>query len=142
MPNVHKDFHGALSYGIHFLTHRYGEDKLREFLSRLGSTVYRPLGDALRARGLVALQEHLVETFEKEGGEVVAELGEEELVFHVHKCPAIHHMQEQGYAIADNFCEHTRLVNESICTGTGYCCSVDYDQEAGQCVQRFWKEQS
>ena len=140
--NVHKDFHGALSYGIRFLTERYGEEKMRSFLLGLGQTVYKPLGDALQKEGLSALETHLVSTFEAEDGVVESELKDEELIFRVHECPAIAHMKANGYAIAENFCEHTRLVNESICAGRGYACSVDYDQDAGRCVQRFWREES
>ena len=38
------------------------------------------------------------------------------LVLTVKRCPAITHMRENGYTIADHFCEHTRIVNEAVCT--------------------------
>jgi hypothetical protein len=142
MPNVHKDFHGALSYGIRYLAERYGEDKMRAFLSGLGGTVYKPLADAIRERGLDAMRDHLEEVFTAEGGEFEFATEDETLVFHVHRCPAIHHMKEHGYDIAPHFCEHTRIVNEAICGNAGCGCSVDYDQEAGTCVQKFWRVDS
>ena len=64
------------------------------------------------------------------------------LVLDVRACPAIHHMRANHYAIAEHFCEHTRIVNEAICAEAGYACSVEYDQEAGRCVQRFWRAES
>ncbi len=142
MANVHKDFHGALSYGIRFLAERYGQDKMRAFLAGLGDTVYKPLADAMRAHGLSAMRDHLERVFRSEGGEVESEMDGDALIFHVHRCPAIHHMKEKGYDIAPDFCEHTRIVNEAICRGTGYRSSVDYDQDAGRCVQRFWRDES
>jgi hypothetical protein len=142
MANVHKDFHGALSYGIRFLTERYGDDKRRQFLSGLGTTVYAPLVDDMRQRGLTAMQEHLETIFSLEGGEFETTMEKDTLVFTVHRCPAIHHMKEHNYDIAPSFCDATRLVNTSICNAAGYVCSVDYDQEAGCCVQRFWRDAS
>lgn len=142
MANVHKDFHGALSYGIRFLAERYGEEQMRTFLHRLGATVYKPLVEAMQQRGLPAMQEHLEGIFRAEGGDVESEMDGNTLVFHVHRCPAIQHMKDQGYDIAPHFCEHTRIVNEAICGDAGYACSVEYDQEAGQCVQRFWRAES
>lgn len=142
MANVHKDFHGALSYGIRFLAERYGEDKMRTFLYGLGSTVYKPLVEAIRQRGLPAMQEHLEQVFQSEGGDVESVIDGEVLVFQVHRCPAIQHMKEKGYDIAPHFCEHTRIVNEAVCGDAGYACSVEYDQEVGQCVQRFWRADS
>ena len=51
MPNVHKDFHGALSYGLQFLEENYGKEGLQAFLSGLASTVYKSLCEDLRIRG-------------------------------------------------------------------------------------------
>lgn len=142
MANVHKDFHGALSYGIRFLVERYGQAKFRTFLSGLGATVYRPLVDAIHERGLGAMRDHLENVFTAENGNYETEFDGETLVFHVHRCPAIHHMKERGYEIAPDFCEHTRIVNEGICGRAGYACSVTYNQEAGTCVQKFWRPDS
>ncbi len=30
--------------------------------------------------------------------------------------------------------------NEAVCAFAEYASSVDYSQEAGACIQRFWKE--
>jgi len=140
VPNVHKDFHGALSYGLQFLEDAYGREGVREFLSGLAATVYKPLCDDLRARGLEALQDHWKTIFDLEGGGYEMHLEDDTLVLTVTRCPAVTHMQEHGYAIADHFCEHTRIVNEAVCAAAGYASSVDYDQSAGSCIQRFWKE--
>ncbi len=137
MPNVHKDFHGALSFALGYLDGHFGADAREEFLAGLARSVYRPLVDDLRLRGLRALREHWEAIFQLEGGEVEFEEGEGELVLRVHRCPAIAHMRQAGYPIAPCFCEHTRIVNAAVCEAAGYSASVEYDQEAGRCVQRF-----
>ena len=139
MANVHKDFHGALSYGLQFLDDHLGEEGLRAFLSGLAESVYRPLVDDVRARGITALRDHWQRVFALEGGEI--ELREEggALELRVMRCPAIAHMKQHNYTVADLFCEHTRIVNQAICQAAGFESSVEYDQPAGRCVQRFWK---
>ena len=139
MPNVHKDFHGALSYGLQFLEERHGANAAEAFLSGLAESVYKPLAGAIRERGLAALRDHWQNIFEVEGGD--CEMREEDgvLILEVHRCPAVTHMLEQGYRVAEHFCEHTRIVNEAVCRAAGYESAVEYDQEAGSCTQRFWR---
>ena len=140
MPNVHKDFHGALSYGLQFLEEGYGPQAREAYLKGLADTVYAPLVEALREQGLPALKAHWEAIFSCEEADFALYEEGETLVLEVRRCPAIHHMQEYDYAIAPHYCEHTRIVNEAICSRAGYCASVDYDQAAGRCVQRFWRD--
>ncbi len=140
--NVHKDFHGALSYGLDFIEKSYGFDGLCSFLSVMAPAVYQPLIEDLRVRGLVALAEHWQKVFALEAGDYELQADEDVLTLTVRRCPAIDHMQEHGYAIAEHFCEHTRVVNEAVCRAAGYRAEVVYDQAAGSCVQRFWKDAS
>jgi len=135
--NVHKDFHGAMSFGLEFLERHYGSQGVEEFLSGLANTVYRDLVDDLRKRGLPALRDHWQHIFTIEEGEVEFKMEGETLVLHVHRCPAIDHMKGRGYAVARRFCEHTGIVNDAVCRAAGYVAEVDYDQSAGRCVQRF-----
>lgn len=139
MANVHKDFHGALSFGLQFVEDHYGADGVRDFLRGLASTVYKPLVEDLKEHGLPALSRHWHTVFDLEGGEIELIVEEEVLVLTVKRCPAVCHMREHGYRVAGHFCEHTRIVNEAICEAAGYASSVEYDQEAGRCVQRFWR---
>jgi len=139
MANVHKDFHGGLSYGLQFVEDRYGPEGLRDFLSGLADTVFKPLVEDLRVRGLPALRDHWQTIFELEDGDFELRMEGDTLVLDVRRCPAVSHMKEHGYAVADHYCEHTRIVNEAVCQAAGYACSVEYDQEAGRCVQRFWR---
>jgi hypothetical protein len=140
MANVHKDFHGALSYGIQFLVDNYGMDGLKKYLRGLAKSVYAPLAKDLKADGLGAIRKHYEDIFTLEGGKFEFREEDDTLVFDVKECPAIAHMKAQGYEISPHFCEHTRILNEAICNEAGYSSSVDYNQEEGRCVQRFWKE--
>ncbi len=137
MTNVHKDFHGAFSYGLSFLQERFSSEGVQEFLEGLAHTVYKPLVDDLRSRGLPALVDHWERIFELEQGDVTIERAGDELVLRVHRCPALAHLRAMGYPIADHFCEHTRIVNDAVCQAAGYVAEVEYDQAAGRCVQRF-----
>lgn len=136
---VHKDFHGAMSYGIQFLTERYGWAEAEAYLRQMARTVYKPLIARLKARGLSALRDHWRRIFTLEGGRFALRRVGPVLELRVTRCPAIHHMKKKGYPIADRFCESTRIVNEEICRAAGYESSVEYDQARGKCVQRFWK---
>jgi len=136
-PSVHKDFHGALSFGLAFVESQYGEEGMAEFLESLADSVYAPLVRDIRAGGLAALEEYWRKVFEWEEGDVDIALEDGVLTLAVNRCPAIAHMKEYGYAIAPHFCEHTRIVNEAICRAAGYAASVEYDQDAGRCTQTF-----
>ena len=131
---VHKDFHGAMSYGIQFLTERYGWPEAEAYLRQMARAVYKPLIAKLKARGLPALREHWRRIFTLEGGVFTLSRKGPILELRVKRCPAIHHMKKFHYAIADRFCESTRIVNEEICKAAGYESSVEYDQDKGKCV--------
>lgn len=137
---VHKDFHGALSFALQHLESHYGRSEMEAYLRQVARAVYGPLSKALRRRGLRALEEHWRQVYEQEEGLVRIERTGNRLKFHVERCPAIHHMKERGYPIAEHFCESTRIINEEVCRAAGFCASVRYDQHKGTCVQEFWKE--
>ena len=139
MPNVHKDFHGALSYGLQFLEERHGTSAVEDFLSGLAQSVYKPLVDAIQEKGIGALRDHWQNIFDLEDGDIDMREEDGVLILDVHRCPAVTHMREQHYSVAEHFCEHTRIVNEAICHAAGYKSAVEYDQEAGSCTQRFWR---
>jgi hypothetical protein len=139
MANVHKDFHGALSFGVQYLHENYGEQAMYDYLRSMARAVYKPLIEELKQDGLCALAAHWARIFTLEEGRFDLSFDADRLVLKVHECPAIHHMRAHEYRVADKFCETTRVVNEEICHAAGYECSTDYDQQDGSCVQVFWK---
>jgi hypothetical protein len=139
MAKVHKDFYGAFSYGLEHLYKKYGEKEVITYLRQVGRNVYKPLSMGLKKEGLSALEKHWRKVFSLEEADFSLSYEGKVLVLKVNKCPAIHHLRTHNYPIFKKFCEHTRIVNEEICSQAGYQCSVDYDQNKGECLQRFWK---
>ena len=139
---LHKDFHRALSTGIQYLEENFGEEAVREYLRDFTDGYFAPLKEEIKQRGLPALKEYFEELYEKEGGEVAITLDDDELVIHVAVCPAVTHMRQHGYAVANMFYETTRTVNEALVAGTDFAAElVEYDDETGRSVQRFYRRQ-
>ncbi|MCD6350732.1 MAG: hypothetical protein J7M26_01325 [Armatimonadetes bacterium] len=139
---LHKDFHGALSAGLQYLEDHYGPEAVREYLRDFTLAYFAPLRERLAQEGLSALKTHFEEMYALEGGEVSVRLAEDgsELTITVHSCPAIKHMREHNYAIADSFFETTRTVNEALCEGTEFAAElVECQCGEGRCVQRFFR---
>jgi len=135
---LHKDFHGALSVGLEYLEHQFGEEAVREYLRQFARAFYAPLAADLKRRGLVALEEHFAKVYAEEGGDVRITLREEELRIEVEACPAVTHMRECGYPVARLFRETTGTVNETICEGTPYTAELlSYDDRTGRSIQCF-----
>ena len=140
---LHKDFHGALGAGIEYLHQHFGEDAVRAYLRQFAASYYAPLIAAVKERGLVALKECFDKTYEVEGGAVQMALSPDELVLRVDACPAVAHMREHGYAVARLWVETTRTVNEALCEGTPFAAElVEYDEQTGRSVQRFYRRRS
>ena len=140
---LHRDFHGALSAGVQYVQDRYGGDAVREFLRQFTLSYYAPLRRELMERGLAALKEHFERIYSQEGGEIRVERSEDELVIRVQACPAVTHMREHGYHVADMFAETTRTVNEALCAGSPFLAETrDYDEQTGACVMTFRRAQA
>jgi hypothetical protein len=140
LPNVHKDFHGCFSFGLKFLLENYGPAEMEEYLRRLARSVYAPLIESLRSRGLPALEDHWRNVMSIEEADFELSLNDGTLVLEVRECPAITHMRARGYEVCSRFCEATRIVNDEICRLAGFHSETEYDQENARCIQRFRKE--
>ena len=139
MSGLHKDFHGYHNFILQYVEQKYGRTFLIEGLRRIGRNVYAPLAERLAKDGLEYLAAYWKEIFDLEGGRCELSLQEQYLTLRVLKCPAICYVKDKGWPLAPSFCEHTRIINEEICHTAGYDCSVEYDQQQGHCVQKFWK---
>ncbi len=140
---LHKDFHGALSAGITYLQKHYGGQAVRDYLRQFAKTFYAPLREKLQREGLSALKEHFERIYEIEGGQIEIELSEEQMTLKVQSCPAVMHLREKGYAVAELFVETTRTVNEALCEDSEFCAKlVEYDPQTGRSVQRFYRSRS
>jgi len=127
---LHKDFHGALSVGIDYLEENFGEEAVREYLRDFTNTYFAPLKEEVKQRG------------QKEGGEAEITLNDNELIVRVAACPAVTHMHQHGYAVTNMFYETTKTVNEALIADTDFAAElVEYDEETGRSVQRFYRRQ-
>jgi len=138
---LHRDFHGALSAGIEYLHEQYGEDAVREYLWQFATAFYAPLTEALRRRGLAALEEHYRRVYDLEGGDVRFDRSEGELRIAVKASPAVTHMRRQGYPVARMFRETIGTVARAVCHGTDFDAELlEYDDETGRSVCRFYRK--
>ncbi len=137
---LHKDFHGALSVGIDYLGAHYGEGSVRVYLRQFTVTYYAPLIEDIKARGLVALKEHFEKIYAIEGGHIDIDCTDDELVLKIESCPAVMHMREHDYPVSKYFYETSRTVNLALCQGTPFAFElIEYDEQTGQSVQRFYR---
>lgn len=140
---LHKDFHGALSVGLDYLREQFGEDSVREYLREFARDFYAPLTNDLKQRGLVALKEYFEKLYKIEGGEISITCSKDELVLKVQACPAVMHIRKNNYKVSPIFYETTKTVNEMICENTPFAAElVEYDQQTGRSVQRFYRRKS
>jgi len=140
---MHKDFHGALSAGIEYLDRHYGAEAVREYLRGFAVSFYAPLITDITKRGLVALKEHFEAIYAREGGRIRTVLTEDELIVEVEACPAVMHMRNHGYAVAELFSETERTVNAALCQGTPFEAElIEYDPLTGRSIQRFYRRAS
>ena len=136
---VHKDFHGAMSFGLKYVYDSYGDNGVKEYLKELARTVYSPLSKALKNSGLRELERHWKKIFDLEDADYKLFYNDNVLNLEINKCPAIRHMKKYGYEIFEGFCEHCKILNAEICKNAGYQGSIEYDQNKGKCLQKFWK---
>jgi hypothetical protein len=137
---LHKDFHGALSAGIEYLHKNYGKQAVIDYLRQFALVYYSPLKKSLDERGLIAVKEYYEKIHQIEGGKIEITLSDDELSFKIDACPAVMHMREKGYSVAELFHETTKTVNEAICEGSEFDFDlVEYDSKTGRSLQRFYR---
>jgi predicted ArsR family transcriptional regulator len=134
---VHKDFHVLTADMIQYLEDNFGRDELMSFLRRVAQTVYIPLVDQIRARGLDAIIDHTTRTFSAEGGIFEYEKCDNTLEIRLKRCPAVWHLKSKGQVLPESFCEQTRVVMQEVCGQAGCDFDIKFDTERGTCVQTF-----
>lgn len=137
---MHRDFHGALSTGIQYLEDTYGPDAVIQWLRQVTDALYNPLRRDLTSRGLVAIREYMEEVYSEEGGCVEFERSDGELLVHIEQCPALTHIREHGYPVADMWVETTRTVYDRLVEGTAFGFELlQFDDQTGESRLRFYR---
>lgn len=139
---LHRDFHISADIGVAYVGERFGDNGVREYLTDFAKAYYAPLITSVRERGLVAIKEHLQETYEKEEmAEVLhMELTDQELLVTVDRCPAITYFKQEGHQASKWYVELTRTVHETIADACDLGFDlISYDQATGAARYRFFK---
>lgn len=140
---LHKDFHGALSCGIEYLHRHFGETAVQKYLRDFTRSYFAPLHEEILRRGLSAIREHFERIYRLEGGDVRFEQTPDELCVWIERCPAVTHMREHGYPVAERFVETIRTVNEALCEETPFVFVLErYDPQTGAGIQRFRRSEA
>jgi hypothetical protein len=133
---VHKDFHLTTETTVRFVLKKYGMDFLRELFRRTAQNVYKDIYEHLKKGDCDPLLEHWRYFYEREGGEFELRMGEDKIVFHVTRCPAISHLKARGVKVSkesylptillnDGWSEGTPFTIETVITGEGsYDCVI------------------
>lgn len=139
---LQQDFHGVLNTAIEYLDQYHGEEAVRRYLRQFASSFYSPLIKSLKERGLIALEEHFKKIYESESGKIEMILSKDELVLEVEACPVVTHMHQHGYPVTRLFYETTKTINETLCDGTPFSAELlEYDEQTGRSVQRFYRRE-
>ncbi len=133
--------HGVISLIFDYLTKTYGEKETICIIKDAVKKIYSSLIKDLKEKGLKEMESYLKKNMKFEKGEYSIDWKNRMLILMVDQCPAIKNMQQKKLRISKNFCKFsTELVNNIITKEAGYRSSVEYNQNKGKCIQKFWKE--
>ena len=130
------DFFFAVNATFRHILENYGEAALHRYWEEMGQEHYKFVTEAMRARGLVALQEHWEGRFPEEpGSDVQANLAGDQLTLTVKVCPALLHLRNNDREVLPVYCDHCTHVSRGMCEPAGV--SVAVEGGGGSCVQVF-----
>lgn len=136
----HRDFHISGMRGLEYVGNKYGDEAVREYLTRFTKAFYAPLAERVKKDGLCALQEHIetIYAVEKVPDNVKCTLSDTELAVTVSECPGVKYIKENGNDPTKWYIELTRTVNHVL----GEMCGLNfsllfYDDNTGAAKYRF-----
>ena len=138
---LHKDFHISADNGLEYVGMKYGDNGVREYLTRYARAFYKPLFDAYKKEGLKALKEQQQKLYEAEKMPEVfhADLTEDCLTVTIDRCPAVTFLRSRGKAPSKWYIELTRTVNMAIADELDLGFSLEYyHEEDGSCKYRYF----
>ena len=130
----HPDFHSSLNMGVHYLGEKFGEEAVREYLTRFTDRVYVKVINDIKNRGLMAICDKIIDTYEKERAKdsVCVRLVGDRLEATVDYCPAVRHLKSTGRRVSPWFVYTTTVVMERLAGVAGKSFRfVSYDEETG-----------
>ena len=137
----HRDFHSSLNMGVHYLGTRFGVGEIREYLRTFTENVYRPLFGEIRKRGLDAIADKILDTYEKEKASDAVSFERDDgkvLTVNVAYCPAVKHLKATGRRVSEWYSLTTEVVMERLAREAGADFEMlSYDEETGAARYRF-----
>lgn len=136
----HRDFHISGMRGLEYVGNKYGDEAVREYLTRFAKAYYAPLAEKVKKEGLRALREHIenVYALEKASECVRCVITDGKLTVTVLGCPGVKYIRESGNDPTQWYIECTRTVNEAIADMCGLNFSLlSYDEETGAAQYYF-----
>ena len=137
----HKDFHSSMNMGVEYLGKHYGTETVEQYLREFVDHVYGNLIKAMQERGLEALQEKILDTYQKEKASelVKTTLTENCLQVEVSSCPAVTHLHATGRTVSSWYVYTTTTVMEALAEKIGAKFSMDsYDEATGKASYRIY----
>lgn len=136
----HRDFHSSMNMGIDYLGTRYGLEEVKEYLTLYTKHVYVPTIKAIKEKGLKAIEEKILDTYQKEKVEGVVHTicSDDSLSVTVDYCPAVRHLHQTGRTVSSWYPYTTQVVMSTLAETAGYRFIMDhYDDETGACTYHF-----
>lgn len=140
---LHRDFHLSLDNGLSYTGTNYGDEAVIELVTKFTNAYYKPLFNEFNEKGLLAIKEWIINTYEKEEAldAVSVDLTENVLKVNVNYCPAVKYIKESGHKPSKWYVELTRTVNKVIAERCGIDFNMgDYDEETGKTEYSFVKK--
>lgn len=141
---LHRDFHISLDNGLTYVGNNYGDAAVVELVTKFTNTYYKPLFESFEKKGLIAIKEWIINTYEKEEAldAVNIDLTENVLKVKVNYCPAVKYIKENGHLPSKWYIELTRTVNKVIAEKCELEFNMDYyEEETGRTEYRFSSKQ-
>lgn len=137
----HKDFHSSMNMGVEYLGKKYGTETVVQYLREFVDHVYGNLIKAMQERGLEALREKILDTYQREKASelVKTTLKENCLQVEVSSCPAVTHLHATGRTVSSWYVYTTTTVMEALAEKIGAKFSMDsYDEATGKASYRIY----
>ena len=119
---------------------KFGPDAVREYLRDFARSFYVPVKQQLLDFGLIALKERFEKIYRHEGGSFSIDFAEDEMTVKVDACPGVTFMRKNKLVVSALWNETYRTTYETICEGTPFAGELlEYDEQTGRSVMRFWR---
>lgn len=136
----HREFHNSINFGVDYVYRKYGEDAVKEYLTRFALRFYAPLIEQIRKKGLPALEAHFSRLYAVERASDDISLSREggRLTLLVKKCPAVAFIRQTGHTVSPAYVHTSDTVYQAIAGAGGLDYTmVRYDPETGAALHVF-----